>query len=139
MSGPSEHELAAADAYMVLTHLVRLGDVDTIEPGGLQIRAGFLAGIAWNETRCRVCDTAECGTWYCHNCHKLVENGTPSEQAREEVLEGLLAACRAALNWLVIWAPHANDRGRLITEQLKAAIAKAEPQPEATKGGDCRP
>lgn len=42
----------------------------------------------------------------------------------------LLKACRASLSWLLVGAPHANDNGGLLTEQLKAAIAKT------TKGNE---
>jgi len=38
----------------------------------------------------------------------------------------LLEACQKALGWLLVGAPHANDNGGLLVEQLKTAIAKAK-------------
>ena len=84
------HETQAANAYL-----------EDVKPDGTlhaQIRAAFWAGIDWNETRCRVCDTVECGTWYCRKCFETMEFG----------LEGLL------------------KMSRVVTGTLEAAIAKAE-------------
>ena len=126
MSEPSEHELAAADAYaksisrpVASTHGQRIAF-------GVGVRKAFLAGIDWNETRCRVCDTVECGTWYCHKCHKLVEHGTPAEQAAPE----LLAACKAVRDCCKKHGGKLSPHASVLVSQ---AIAAAEPTP-ATKG-----
>ena len=133
MSEPSENELAAADAYL-RTH----APTDNVS---VQIHAAFLAGIDWNQTRCRVCDTVECGTWYCYECHKLVEHGTPVEQALPE----LLAACVGVLR--DFRSAHHRDGSldqnnvtvsRSVITAIEDVIERAEP-PTETKGGDCRP
>lgn len=147
MSERSAHETQAADTY--LADASRLaGYTDSVKRADPWIRAAFYAGIDWNEPRCRVCDTVECGTWYCRTCFKRVEFGSATEQEREEVLEGLLAACKeiASMDRYIFMHTPLVEAAEKLRQQAcdmkaiaEAAIARADPQPPTEPTTDSPP